>query len=184
MCLIPCLCNRLSERAVKKDTVRGASQASHTLEHSSVFGSACNAYLNWWQAISGCHAIAFHIIVSPPPPSLHWLSLALPHSNFLCLSHSLFFRPPMFSTTTSLYPSPSQSVSPQFFQGDLLAVVYLVWIPTGIKETVWCLMPAVQQARSHGGCVQAKLCISCSITHTHAHAKRYCVSFKRYRECL
>lgn len=91
-------------------------------EHSSVLGSACYAYLNWWQAISGCHAIPFHIILPPPLSLYHSGSLLLfPTHNFLsfCFSHSLFCSPPSPSSTTSL--SLSLPFLPGWFIGSGLA---------------------------------------------------------------
>lgn len=161
----------------------GASQASYTgtqTEHSSVLGCAGYVYLNWWQAISGCHAIAFHIILSSPNPHPS-TPLALSQSSPLsisCLSVSppLFCSPPSPSSTSPPSLSLTLPVSFQLFQGDLLALVYLVWIPTCVMGILWCLMPAVREVYRPN---------SASDTHLHAHAiLRYCVDFKHYREYL
>lgn len=66
-------------------------------EHSSVLGSTRYAYLNWWRAISGCHATASHILLSPTPSPFLTTSLPLPCSSPLSIS-SLFITFPLFSS--------------------------------------------------------------------------------------
>lgn len=95
MCLIPYLCRSFWESCKGGQCDRSFPGLTHTgtqKEHSSVLGSACYAYLNRWRAISGCHAVAFHIILSPTP----------------CRSGSLSFLPTLNFLSFCLSPSPLQ----------------------------------------------------------------------------
>lgn len=135
----------------------GLTYSGTQREHSSVLASARYAYLNWWQAISGCRATAFHIILSPtlsPCLTPRWLFLAFPHSQFLlCLSHSLFCSPPTPSYSRPLSLALTKPISPHVLQCESLAVVYLVCIPPCFMEILWCLEPTVMWASSLEGSV-------------------------------